>query len=72
MPAFKTRYVVVAPDDDRERVINEANRPQFLGLEARYFPYSSVEELYYICTHRKLHGITQDFLDCYMESVIQN
>lgn len=35
----------------------------------RYFSYSSVEDLYYICTHRILHGVTQDFLDCYKEKV---
>lgn len=72
MPAFNTRYVIVAPDDDREKVVYEANRPQFLSLNTRYFPYSSVEELYYICTHRNLHGITQEFLDCYMETVCVN
>ncbi len=69
IPSFKTRYVIVAPDNDREKVVEEANRPQFRSLGARYFAYSSVEELYYICTHRDLHGVTQDFLDCYMESV---
>lgn len=69
MPAFNTRYVIVAPDDDREKVVDEVNRPQFVCLDARYFSYSSVEELYYICTHRNLHGVTQEFLDCYMEKV---
>ena len=69
IPAFSTRYVIVAPDDDREKVVNEANRPQFRSLDARFFSYSSVEELYYFCTHRNLHGVTQEFLDCYMEKV---
>lgn len=69
MPSFRTRYVIVAPDDDREKVIDEVNREQFWSLDARYFSYSSVEELYYICTHRHLHGVNQDFLDCYMEKV---
>lgn len=69
MPAFNTRYVIVAPDDLREKVIDEANRPQFQSLDARFFSYSSVEELYHICTHRNLHGVTQEFLDCYMERV---
>lgn len=72
MPAFNTRYVIVAPDNDREKVVEEANRQQFLSLDARYFSYSSVEELYYICTHRNLHGVTQEFLDCYMEKVCVN
>ena len=69
MPAFNTRYVIVAPDDNRDKVIDEVNRPQFRSLDARYFSYSAVEELYYICTHRNLHGVTQEFLDCYMEKV---
>ena len=69
MPSLNTRYVIVAPDDDREKVIEEANREQFWCLDARYFSYSSVEELYYICTHRNLHGVKQEFLDCYMEKV---
>lgn len=72
IPSINTRYVIVAPDDDREKVVEEANRPQFLSLDARYFSYSSVEELYYICTHRNLHGVTQEFLDCYMEKVCLN
>ena len=69
MPAFNTRYVIVAPDNNREKVVEEANRKQFRSLDALYFSYSSVEELYYICTHRNLHGVNQDFLDCYMEKV---
>lgn len=69
LPSFQTRYVIVAPDDDREKVVAEANRPQFQSLDARFFSYSAVEELYYICTHRNLHGVTQEFLDCYMEKV---
>lgn len=69
IPAINTRYVIVAPDEDRDKVVIEANRPQFKCLDARYFSYSAVEELYYICTHRNLHGVTQEFLDCYMEKV---
>lgn len=69
IPSINTRYVIVAPDKDRDKVVEEANRQQFRSLDARYFPYSSVEELYYICTHRNLHGVNQEFLDCYMERV---
>lgn len=68
-PSLMTRYVIVAPDDDREKVVEEANRPQFLSLDTRYFAYSSVEELYYLCTHRGLHGVNQEFIDNYMEKV---
>ena len=70
IPSLQTRYVIVAPDSDRDKVVNEINRPQFRELKARYFHYSSVEELYYLCIHRKIKGVTQDFLDSFMEEVI--
>ncbi len=67
LPSIQTRYVIVAPDEDRDKVIREINRTQFQPLKARYFPYSSVEELYALCQRRKLRGITEEFLDAYME-----
>lgn len=70
IPPIKTRYVIVAPDEDRDTVIQEANKPMFKDLDVRYFPYSAVEELYVICQRRKLRGITEEFLDCYMEPVV--
>ena len=70
IPSFMTRYVIVAPDEDADRVVEEINRPQFRSLDARYFSYSSVEELYYLCTHRHPRGITQEFLDSYMKRVL--
>jgi hypothetical protein len=69
-PPFPTRYVIVAPDDDRDKVIKEAVKPQFYDLNTRFFPYSAVEELYALCQKRKLKGVTEEFLDCYMESVL--
>ena len=53
-----------------EKVVEEANRKQFLSLDTRYFAYSSVEELYYLCTHRGLRGVDQNFIDNYMEKVL--
>jgi len=73
LPRFDdTRYVIVAPDDDRDKVIRYANEDSFRELDARYFAYSAVEELYAICQRRHLHGITQEFLDCYMEKVVND
>jgi hypothetical protein len=69
-PPFPTRYVIVAPDEDRDKVIREANKPQFHDLNTRFFPYSAVEELYALCQKRKLRGVTEEFLDCYMEPVL--
>lgn len=70
IPPIHTRYVIVAPDEDRNHVVSEANKAIFRELNTRYFPYSSVEELFVICQRRKLRGITEEFLDCYMEPVV--
>jgi type II restriction enzyme len=69
-PPFPTRYVIVAPDDDRHKVLQECNKDQFRDLKPRYFPYSSVEELYSLCQRRKLQGVTEEFLDCFMEPTV--
>lgn len=69
IPLENVRYVIVAPDEDRGKVIQEANKPQFSSLKTKFFPYSAVEELYALCEKRKIKGVTEDFLDCYMESV---
>jgi len=71
-PPYPTRYVIVAADEDRDRVIREANKPQFKDLNTKFFSYSSVEELYALCQRRKLKGVTEDFLDCYMEPILNN
>jgi type II restriction enzyme len=60
LPPFPTRYVVVAPDEDRDKVVREANRSQFRSLNARFFPYSSVEELYALCQRRKIRGVDEE------------
>lgn len=69
-PPFPTRYVIVAPDEDRDKVVKEANKPQFKSLDTRFFPYSAVEEFYALCQRRKLRGVTEEFLDCYMEPIL--
>jgi type II restriction enzyme len=69
-PSFSTRYVIVAPDEDRKKVLQECNKEQFRDLNPLYFPYSSVEELYSLCQRRKLKGVTEDFLDCFMERTL--
>ena len=69
-PPFPTRYVIVAPDEDRDKVIREASKPQFKELNTRYFTYSAVEELYALCQRRKIRGVTEEFLDCYMEPIL--
>jgi type II restriction enzyme len=67
LPEFPTRWVIAAPDEDRDKVLRECNLPQYSSLKARYFPYSAVEELYSLCQKRKIKGVTEEFLDCYLE-----
>ncbi|WP_025847935.1 hypothetical protein [Paenibacillus ehimensis] len=71
LPPFPTRYVIVAADEDREKVFKEASRPQFQSLNTRFFSYSAVEEMYALFKRRNLKGITEEFLDSYMEPVLQ-
>ncbi len=68
-PYANTRWVIVAPDEDRDKVFKEANVPMFQSLDAQYFPYSAVEELYSLCMRRKLtsKAVNEEFLDCFME-----
>lgn len=74
IPPYPTRWVIVAPDEDREKVLREANKPQFQSLKAQFFPYSAVDELYALCQRRHLTNIAvnEEFLDCYMEPCLTN
>lgn len=67
---FPSRWVIVAPDADRDLVMRESQAPQFANLSAKFFPYSSVEELYSLCSRRKISGITEEFLDSFMENTL--
>lgn len=69
-PYQQTRYVIVAPDEEKAKVLREANKPQFRDLNTKFFPYSAVEELYSLCQRRKIRGITEEFLDSFMEPTI--
>lgn len=71
LPPYKDmRFVIVADDDLREKVTQEINKPQFHDLHAYYLPYSSVNELLSLCQSRKLRGITDGFIDTFLEDVI--
>ena len=69
LPAFPTRWVIAAPDEDREKVVQEANKDIFKPLKARFFPYSSVEELYSLCQRRNIgrDSVNEPFLDAFMD-----
>jgi len=70
-PLLFTRYSIVAPNWSRDKVLKEARKPEFKDLNTKYFSYSSVEELYYLCKRRKIEGVTEEFLDCFMEPILE-
>ncbi len=70
LPPFQTRYVIVAADSDRNKVVEEANKPMFRQLNTKFFSYSAVEELYALCQRRQIRGVTEEFLDSFMEPVV--
>jgi len=72
LPAFLTRWVIVAPDEDRDKVISKASAPLYSDMKVSFFPYSAVDELYALCQKRKLSNkaVNEEFLDCFMEPVM--
>jgi type II restriction enzyme len=71
-PLKDVRWVITAPDEDREKVLKEANKPQFKDLNTQFLPYSAVEELFSLCQRRGLKGVKDEFLDCFMEPCLGN
>ena len=66
---LNTHYVVVAPDEDRNLVMQKSQPSQFDDIEPLFFPYSQVEDLYsFIARHDgKMRGVKKDFLLNFME-----
>lgn len=71
---INTTYVIVAPDEDRDRVLRECKKPHYHKLQAKFFPYSAVEELLYLSTHRtfkfdEYESGKQAFIEGFMEEI---
>lgn len=68
----RLELIVGVPDEDREKVIAEANKRMFKPLNARFFPYSAVEELYSLCQRRNISqvSVNEGFLDSFMEPCV--
>ncbi|TVM33821.1 restriction endonuclease [Oceanidesulfovibrio marinus] len=63
----QTRWVIVAPDEDRERVIKEARKQSYAAMNVRFLSYSSVEELYSLCQRRNFSELPVSFIESFME-----
>lgn len=67
-PDVASRYIVVAPDEDRERVLQHISSHQFARLKAAFLPYSAVEELFGMLGRRDFRDRVDDsFLEAYLE-----
>jgi type II restriction enzyme len=70
IPALTTRYVIVAPDDLRSKVVREANQPIFSKLQVSYLSYSRLRELYGLMQKYELTGcVDERFVYAFMEEV---
>jgi len=72
-PSLITTFVVVAPNELRNKVITEANQKIFRALQARYMPYSTVKEFYGLIQRYDLEGhVDYKFIYPFMEQVVDN
>lgn len=73
-PHLSTNYVIVAPDEDRNLVMERSNHWQYREISPWYFPYSNVEELYAFSRKRRgvIRGADKRFLFNFMEPCISS
>lgn len=70
LPPYKgMRFIIVAPDEDRDKVVREINKPEFSELHAYYLPYSAVSELLGLCQEHTLKGVNEAFIETFLEDV---
>ena len=67
----KTDYVVVAPDEDRQLVLQKSEGDQFSDLDLWYMPYSNLTEMYaFTQKHNfRCHRQRTDFAKMFMEPI---
>lgn len=70
IPPIETRWVIVGEESLRNKVVELANQEQFMDMNTRFMSYGAVEELFSLCQRRKIRGVNDEFLDCFMESCI--
>lgn len=57
IPSYMTRYVIVAPDENREKVFKEVSKEQYHSLTTKYISNSFEEELFVLCQRKKLRAL---------------
>ena len=69
-PLSDMRFIIVAPDDLRDKVTKEVNKPEFTELHALYLSYSSVSEFLGLCQERTLKGVSDAFVETFCEDLV--
>ena len=67
-----TRYVIAAPDEDRDKVIKECSKQQFKDLRPCFLPFSNVHELYHLETKGRLKNMPVSIFDNFLENPLSN
>ena len=63
-----THYVIVAPDEDRNLVMQRSQPEQYEDIHPLFSPYSQVEDLFgFISKHGRMTGVKKSFLLNFME-----
>jgi type II restriction enzyme len=71
MPSISTIFTIVAPDELRAKVSNDAKKPVFHALRARFMPYSTVRELYGLIQRYQLKNVVDHtFVQPFMEQIV--
>lgn len=71
IPAISTMYTIVAPDNLRTKVLQEANQRAFIDLDTRFMPYTTVRELYGLIQRYPLAGVVDHrFIYPFMEKAV--
>ncbi len=70
LPPYKDiRFIIVADESLRDKVTQEINKPQFAELHAYYLSYATINEMLSLVQSRKLKGITDAFIETFLEDV---
>lgn len=73
IPSVTMGYSVVAPNELRDKVVNEANNKIFKTLNVKYMPYSTIRELYGLIKKYKLNSyVDKNFITPFMENIVND
>jgi type II restriction enzyme len=73
MPSINTRYVIVAPNKMRNKVVSEANKDIYKALDANFMPYSTVRELFGLIQRYELKNVVNhSFVYPFMQRVLDD